>query len=199
MPEAVLQQSPLADIAPAQSMVTLAGIEITERPFLGQYILRGRPDDDAFTEAVTESLGVELPVKANTIVDTDTLRGLWMSPDQWLLITDNDTGRTRVSELESKLDGVHAQLNDVSSGQTLITLKGGKALDVLAKGTTLDVHPRVFKPGQCAQTVFAKINVMLCPRQSSAQQLEYDLIVRRSFADFLVRWLTHACIEYEEQ
>ncbi len=72
-------------------------------------------------------------------------------------------------------------------------LAGARARDVLAKGCTIDFHPQVFQAGQCAQTALAKANVLIGLLDASPT---YEIIVRRSFADYLERWLRHAAREY---
>ena len=68
----------------------------------------------------------------------------------------------------------------------MFRLRGERALDLLRSGVTLDVHPRVFGPGQCAQTNFSHAVVVLCPVDATPT---VDVIVRRSFADYLARWI----------
>lgn len=190
------RQSPLVEVAKDNTIVQLPEISITEKPFNSQYILRGLIDDSDFTGAVKTVLDLALPQSANTVVESDGLTAFWMSPDQWLLLTSDDGHTNKLAVLSGALQEIFASINDVSSGQTIINLKGEKAIEVLNKGTTLDVHPSVFKPGQCAQTVFAKMNVLVYPL-CVEPHFEYDLIIRRSFADFLARWLINACTEYK--
>jgi len=86
-------------------------------------------------------------------------------------------------------------VNDLSGGQTVIHIAGRHALDVLAKGTPLDVER--LAAGACAQTHLAKANVCMRPRVDADSALTaYELIVRRSFADYLWRWLEDAASEY---
>ena len=59
---------------------------------------------------------------------------------------------------------------------------------MLAKGCTLDLHPREFGPGQCAQTGLGKAAVLLATSEPDA----WAIIIRRSFADYLCRWLANA-------
>ena len=88
---------------------------------------------------------------------------------------------------------MHTSVTDVTGGQTVITLRGPSARDVLAKGCPLDLHPLVFQPGDCAQTLLGKANVIIrCVDDSPS----YELIVRRSFADYAALWLHDAALEY---
>ena len=72
-------------------------------------------------------------------------------------------------------------------------MSGPSARDVLAKGCPLDLHPAVFGPGDCAQTLLAKANVTLRCVDDSPR---FELIVRRSFAEYAALWLHDAAMEY---
>ena len=85
-------------------------------------------------------------------------------------------------------------MNDISSGQTIIRLRGPRARDLLNKGCPLDLHPRVFGAGQCAQSHIGKSNALIIQVDDTPT---YDIIVRRSFADYLARWLLHSGMEYD--
>jgi heterotetrameric sarcosine oxidase gamma subunit len=69
---------------------------------------------------------------------------------------------------------------------------------LLRKGCGLDLHPRKFGPGQCAQTVFAKLPVIidqLGPDRLGVAPV-YRLFVRRSAAHWLAQWLIDAAEEF---
>ena len=170
-----------------------AAVVIAERPFLGHLNLRGDPEDMGFTSAAAAILGLALPMEANTVAVNGALMALWLGPDEWLVVT-SPNAQTRLSEsLEAALHCMHAAVTDVTGGQTVITLGGPRARDVLAKGCPLDLHPSVFKPGDCAQTLVGKANVAIrCVDDSPA----FELIVRRSFAEYMALWLHDAALEY---
>ena len=132
-------------------------------------------------------------MEPNTVAVNGALLALWLGPDEWLVVTP-PSAQTRLSEsLEAALLGRHAAVTDVTGGQTVITLSGPRARDVLAKGCPLDLHPAVFKPGHCAQTLVAKANVTIrCVDDSPS----FELIVRRSFAEYTALWLHDAALEY---
>jgi sarcosine oxidase subunit gamma len=81
---------------------------------------------------------------------------------------------------------------DVSAARTTLELAGPRARDVLEHGCALDLHPRAFGPGQCAQTLLAKANVVLHQVDDAPT---YRLLVRPSFARYLVAWLLDAMTE----
>ena len=170
-----------------------AGVVISERPFLGHVNLRGDPGDGGFTSAASHVLGFRLPTEPNTTAGEGGLLALWLGPDEWLVVTPPDAQAALAQSLETALDGIHAAVTDVTGGQTVITLAGPSAREVLAKGCPLDLHPSVFRPGDCAQTLLAKANVTLhCVDDTPS----YELIVRRSFADYAALWLQDAALEY---
>jgi sarcosine oxidase subunit gamma len=53
----------------------------------------------------------------------------------------------------------------------------------------LDLHPGVFAVGDCAQSGLAKANVVLALVDDKPT---FMVVVRRSFSDYLYRWLAHA-------
>ncbi len=89
-------------------------------------------------------------------------------------------------ELEAALAGQHAAINDISGGQAAFRLRGPEARTMLSKGCTLDLHPQEFAPGQCARTGLARATVLLACIDEAPT---FTLIVGRSLADYLCRWL----------
>jgi len=63
------------------------------------------------------------------------------------------------------------------------------ARGVLAQGCPLDLHPRAFRAGACAQSLLAGIDVLLHQRDDAPS---YDLQVRWSHAAYLWAWLAAA-------
>ena len=151
----------------------------------GHINLRGDPQNTAFIAAAKRVLGQALPIEANTISLGDH-RIYWLGPDEWLVVTAADTVSDLVDRLQHALAKLHAAVNDVSGGQVALRLSGTSVRDVLAKGCTLDLHPQVFRIGTCAQSGLAKANVILGP---GGDTNTFEIVVRRSFADYLVRWL----------
>ena len=118
----------------------------------------------------------------------------WLGPDEWLIVTPDDrrdSHRAPVARRRSRSCTV--AITDVSGGQTALHLHGRHVRDVLAKGCPIDFHPRVFGIGQCAQSHLGKAPVLIGQIE---EQPYFELIVRRSFADYLWTWLESAAEEY---
>jgi sarcosine oxidase subunit gamma len=183
--------SPLAGFEPVSS----ENLSIAEIPFLTQIDLRVDPKSRAAAD-IGLALGTPLPTEPGTYVSTGTdaqtgVDVLWLGPDEWLVV-----GAAGDDGLEARLhaaagDG-HVAVTDVSAQRTVVRVAGPKARDLLAHGCALDLHPRVFGPGRCAQTLLARAGVVLMARDGD----EFLVFVRSSFAGYLAGWLTDAATEY---
>ena len=86
----------------------------------------------------------------------------------------------------------HASVVDLSDNFTTLRLSGAKARWVLSKGWPVDLHPRAFGPGRCAQSHLAHANIILWQSDDTPS---YQIFVRRSFARYLWDWLVDAALE----
>jgi|TARA_B110000263_G_scaffold200501_1_gene179749 sarcosine oxidase subunit gamma len=191
MSSEVRRESPLLGFATEAN--AQSGIQIRERPFLGHVNLRGDAGYDAFLKAVEGALGFSLPLIPNTVSHGAGLTAVWLGPDEWLIITPTDHESSIVASMESALGDMHTSITDQTGGQTIIRISGPSARDLLAKGCTLDLHPTVFGHGRCAQTLVAKAmgTIMYVDDVPT-----FDLVVRRSFAEYLLSWIQDAALEY---
>jgi len=167
-------------------------LKVSLRDDLGHISLRGSPASKRFLEAVAGVLGQPLPVAANTLTEGEH-RALWLGPDEWLIVTSAAGTAQLLDTLGELLAGQHAAVNDICGGTVTLRIAGERVRDVLAKGCTLDLHPAEFKVGECAQSGLAKANILLAYVEAPAT---FDITVRRSFSDYLCRWLQHAGREY---
>lgn len=197
MPEAYLRQSPLAHLHLDARRVADPGaaeVVLFERRFTGKVNLRGNVEDQGFRAAVNGALGFEPPADANTVTGAGGFEALWLGPDEWLILTPPGEEERVAGRLRQALQGRHAAVCDVSEVRTIIRVSGPKARDVVAKGCSLDLHPRVFGPGRCAQSAVAKAQVIL--HQTDATP-SFDLYVDRSLAEYLWLWLEDAAAAYK--
>lgn len=188
----VLAESPLAHVSGVKGGHT-PGVVIHEKAFLGYLTLRGNSADSAFCSGVEHALGMPLPTEPLSLHQNQQKGSSiqWLSPDEWLIVVQGGTEYETEMALRTELSGHFAVVN-ISGGQTLLTLSGSAAQDVLHKSTVYDVHPRNFPVGKAVATNFAKATAII--RRPS--EGTWELIVRRSFADYCYRWLIDASQEF---
>jgi sarcosine oxidase subunit gamma len=159
---------------------------------VGYINLRGDTKSAEFLDAVAKVTGLALPMQPNTVASGEH-DIYWLGPNEWMLVGESaDTSRLAAA-LSEELKRQHAAVNDLSGGQITYRLSGDGARQVLSKGCALDLHPSVFAAGACAQTGLAKAGVIIRPLHGESG---FDVLVRRSFADYLWQWLLRAGREY---
>ncbi len=195
MSELLERISPLSGFHAARTHepIPTAGLFCSEQPFWGHLNLRGDVDNTAFADGVRKCVGVSLPAQPNTVSANGDVTALWLGPDEWLLVTPGGEELKLASALRGTLQGLFFAVTNVTDGQTILRVCGAHAFDVLREGCSLDLHPRAFRPGYCAQTTVAKAGVLI---HYLDQEPTIHLIVRRSYAEYLVLWLQDAALEY---
>lgn len=168
-------------------------LQLRERAMLGHLILRGGAI--VLDEAVRDVLGISLPGRPQALVqDASGERSIqWLSPDEWLVIVPGGEEFPLETKLREHLGDAHFAISDVSGGQTLLELSGEAAQELLMKTVIYDVHPSNFPVGKGVTTVFGKATTII--RRPSEDR--WELVIRRSFADYCYRWLLDAAAEYD--
>ncbi|MGW1811837.1 sarcosine oxidase subunit gamma [Streptomyces sp. NPDC002078] len=190
------QRSPLADAAHRLAAATRASrgaIRLAELPFLAQVNVRLDAKGPA-ADAVGLALGLQLPLEPNTVVHAGDVTVVWLGPDEWLVVGLRGTERDLESRIRAAAGDEPVSVTDVSAQRTTLLVGGPRARDLLAHGCSLDLHPRAFGPGRCAQTTLARTQVVLVARDES--RAGFWVLVRSSFAGYLADWLLDAAVEY---
>ena len=178
---AAVKQSPLAAVA------FPAGLR--EVPFLAQIGLRADLSDPHVAKRLGEVLGLELPHEPNTTSCSTDLCALWLGPDEWLIIGPPDTESALEERCRTGLDSACGSVVDVSADRTTVEVWGREAPAILETGCALDLHHRRFAAGRSAQTLVARVPVILYQLTGEPR---FRLLVRRSLAPYLAAWLEDA-------
>lgn len=181
-PRMPFRRSPLFHRRPLEAEG--GAVRIQERPFLGKFILRMEPKA-LLVDKLRTALGLDLPLDPLSSAAAGETSFLWLGPDEWMLVTSQARARERADTVHSALAGNHYQLADVSDYYTLIELAGPQARPLLMKLTTLDVHPRAFRSGMAAGSMFGRSHAVLWLPQASGSEEAFHLFVRWSMADYL--------------
>jgi sarcosine oxidase subunit gamma len=163
-----------------------AGVRMSEVAHRTIINIRGTASDPAFASAVQLATGVMLPARANTVATGGGRQILWLGPNEWWVTGPDGEADALVEKLRENFVGQHAAACDVSESRAIIVLRGLNARDVLMRGVSLDLHPREFIVGQCAQTGVSRANALIHLVDDTPT---YELYVLKSFSDYLWRWL----------
>lgn len=163
---------PLAGFHGGSSTVRLEAAPPAER-----ISLRASSDD---VPALSQTLGLDLPVKPKTSATAKGRTALWLGPDEWLVIDEGTVspgGRLMQAAASS---GVPHSAADVSHRNTAILVSGPGAARAINAGCPQDLSLTAFPIGACSRTVLAKVEIVLLRIAEDAFRVE----VWRSFSDY---------------
>lgn len=188
------EQSGLAHLGLPVSLSESCSVVMTVRSVMGLLMLRASSNTTALSEALKNRCGVSLSERLRSVTHKAyCIR--WMAPDCWLLSCPLGEAFAIEQSLRADVDG-HIAIVNVSGGYSVVDLSGSSAQSVLMKSTGYDVHPDHFGVGKVVNTTFAKAQVTMRVVELGETDACYELVVRRSFSDYLWLWLQRAGAEY---
>jgi sarcosine oxidase subunit gamma len=164
-------------------------LEMKEIKLIMKLIIRGKTKD--FITAIGKNLNMILPIEANTSTSGESLTALWLSPDEWMLVSNEAMSEdTNTYKAEDDLIKNISKINlgavtDVSDQFVMINIKGSKVFDLFATGSPFDFNEFKNKKGSVVQTILSHINVIIHLTEIN----DVNLLVRRSFSEHLFSWL----------
>ncbi|MCZ2826131.1 MULTISPECIES: sarcosine oxidase subunit gamma [unclassified Modestobacter] len=162
-------------------------VGITAEPFVAMAVVR-------LGAAASEALDAALPTVPNTWAQHGTGRAVWLGPDEWLLSSTTETPEQLEARIRAAVVPLGGSVTDVSAQRIGLRLTGARVRDVLAKGCSIDLHPRVFGRGNSAQTLLGQAGVVLLALSDVGD--DFLVLVRASFAGYLADWLLDAALEF---
>ena len=182
----------LAEIGHQETPSGAVGVFVSERTNLTlANVVALRNSTGALARRVHEVFGFEPPREPRHI-GRGQVAFAWTGPGQWLAIGAGVKGDALVAQLRAKLSGL-ASISDQTDGRVVIRLRGPDVRSLLAKGLTIDLHPRAFTPGRAAVTMLSQVGLHIW--QVDAQPT-YDLAVPTSYAAYVWRWMVDAAAEF---
>ena len=155
----------------AERSADLGRVDARELAFLSQVDVR-------IDRATATTLGFPTDPNTATSGGRDVL---WLGPDEWLIVGVPGTARAIWDEMEASLAGLHRSVVDVSANRAVIELAGSSRHDLMSSACPIDLHPRSWGDGRCAQSVFGAAQVLLHEREGATR-----VFVRPSFAGYVV-------------
>ena len=169
-----------------------SGLTVEEISPIMKLNLRGKSRD--FLTIIGKNINMILPVEANTSSESDNYTSLWLSPDEWMLISNNTVDKeTNNYQIEKLLFNKISKTNlgavtDVSDQFVMINIKGEKIFDLLSAGCPFDFNKFKLNKGSVAQTLLVQIDVIIHLTEINT----VNLFVRNSFSKHLMSWIDDA-------
>lgn len=146
---------------------------------------------EALAITIRQAFGLDLPLRPAR-VGNQQLSLIWTGPDQWLAMTDLNPPQG-MEALLGHVIGEHAAIVDQSHARMIMRLSGPRVRDALAKGVSIDLHPRAFKPGDTASTLLAHVGVQIWQVDATPT---YDITAYRGYAGSVWNWLVASASEF---
>jgi heterotetrameric sarcosine oxidase gamma subunit len=176
-----VRRSPLGHREPIATADGAA--RLSEKPFTGKLILRG--DHAEISPPLANGPGISLPSEPCSSARSGDVAALWLGPSEWMLLTPENDEKALASTIGSVLRPIHHQTVEVSDYYTIIGIGGEHSRSMLAKLTTLDLHPRAFAAGAVKGSIFARVPAILRAAGGTAESPAFEVIIRWSHADYL--------------
>jgi sarcosine oxidase subunit gamma len=175
--------------SPIKDQVNYNDISVKEISPIMKLNLRGKKRE--FFTAVGKHLDMILPTEANTSSSSSKLTALWLSPDEWMVVSNELIEKNNNSyDLEESLYNSISKTNlgaviDVTDQFVMLELKGSKIYELFSSGSPYNFNDFREKKGSTTQTLLNNIDVII---QNKSENL-VNLFVRRSFSEHLFSWI----------
>lgn len=135
--------------------------------------------------------GLSLPQQNPLVSANENLRILWIGPETWICISTKSNLKDLISSACSDNDFA---ITDLSHSRASVEIKGAHTLDVIKKGSPLNVNENVFKEGNCANTTYNGINILIDFISNNPKTIR--LYALRSFGGSFYHSITDAALEF---
>ena len=163
-------------------------IKISEVEPILKINLRGKNRD--FTTKIGKELSIIPPADPNTSSGNEKLNILWLSPDEWLIYSNDKIEQKDSNYLKDKLFNEISKaklgsVTNVTDQWIMINLNGTKVFELLSAGSPYNFNNFKNLKGAVTQTLLNHIDVIIHNKNIN----DLNLFVRRSFSNHLWSWL----------
>ncbi len=163
-------------------------IKISEVEPIIKINLRGKNKD--FITKIGKELSIILPTDSNTSSGNDKLNILWLSPDEWLIYSNDKIDPKSNNSLEDKLFNEISivklgAVTNVTDHWVMINLKGKNVFELLSTGCPFNFNNFKNSKGAVIQTILNHTDVIIHNKDIN----DLNLFVRRSFSNHLWSWI----------
>ena len=175
--------------SPINNQIEYNDISVKEVSPIMKLNLRGKKRE--FFTTVGKHLDMILPTEANTSSSSSKLTSIWLSPDEWMIVSNEKTEKdTNNYDLEENLYNSISKTNlgavvDVSDQFVMLELEGSKVYELFSSGSPFNFNEFKEKKGSSTQTLLNGIDVIILNKGINL----VNLFVRRSFSEHLYSWI----------
>ena len=171
-----------------------AGVSLTEiRNFDLVQVMARRGKSAELANATKTRFGVAAPDAPRAVQAQDATL-IWSGPDQFFVLSN---GGKHTMQTLAPVFSNSASLSDQSHARAFISISGAKALMMLAKLSSIDLHQASFPIGAAAATSIDHTSVTLWRDGDRPDgQAVFNLLVFATFAESLWHTMLDAAAEY---
>ena len=175
--------------SPINNHIKYNDIAVKEVSPIMKLNLRGKKRE--FFTTVGKHLDMILPTEANTSSSSSKLTSIWLSPDEWMVVSNEKTKKdTNNYDLEESLYNSISKTNlgavvDVTDQFVMLELEGSKVYELFSSGSPFNFNEFKEKKGSSTQTLLNGIDVIILNKGINL----VNLFVRRSFSEHLYSWI----------
>ncbi|MBE1708623.1 MULTISPECIES: sarcosine oxidase subunit gamma [Mesorhizobium] len=171
-----------------------AGVTLTEiRNFDLIQVMARRGKAAEMAKAAKGRFSVAVPETPKAIGTRDATL-IWSGPDQFFVLSQG--GKHGIGALGQAF-AQSASLSDQSHARVLISISGAKARAMLAKLSSIDLHPGVFAVGAAAATSMDHTSVTLWRGDDGSNgEAVFNVLVFATFAESLWHTMLDSAAEY---
>ena len=133
--------------------------------------------------------GHNFPTNAGLSAGDENIRIQWHAPNVWMVLSNNENIFQEINK--QFLDSDFA-ITDLSHSRAIIQVKGKDALNVIKKGSPLNLNN--FGKNNCANSVYHGITITL--DMINNDPLTFNIMALRSFAGSFHHAITDASLEF---
>ncbi len=137
------------------------------------------------------SSDVALPKEPCTWSSVDGMKVCWLGPNRWLAFGRPRDEGASVLDIDSRVPAEIVSV-DTTGNYSVFSLTGSSVRPLLQKSCSYDFHESVFHTNSCVLTTFARIQGLVIANENDG----VELIVRRSYSDYVYRWIVDATREF---
>jgi len=133
--------------------------------------------------------GLSFPVHAGFVEASDTTRVQWNAPNTWIIISSNEN---IIDDIIKNFHEDDFAITDQSHSRAIIQIEGKKALDVIKKGSPLNLND--FKKNNCANSIYHGITISIDMLDDDLNK--FNIMALRSFTGSFHHAITDAALEF---